>query len=110
MDDPIWISKELAVAIHKRQLAEHGGADGIRDEGLLDSALARARQRFAYEDPTPSIPALAAAMAFGIARNHAFIDGNKRTAFVVCRTFLILNGLDLTADRVERYRTFLELA
>jgi death-on-curing protein len=110
MDDPIWISKELAVAIHQRQLAEHGGADGVRDVGLLESALARPRQRFAYEDPTPTIPALAAAYAFGIARNHAFIDGNKRTAYVVCRTFLILNGFDLTADRVDRYTTFLSLA
>ena len=110
MDDPIWISKELALAIHSRQLAEHGGADGVRDEGLLDSALGRARNRFAYEDPTPTIAELAASYAFGIARNHAFIDGNKRTAYVVCRTFLILNGLDLTADRVERYATFLALA
>ena len=57
MDDPIWISNELTVAIHKRQLAEHGGAEGIRDKGLLESALARPRQRFAYEDPTPTIPA-----------------------------------------------------
>jgi death-on-curing protein len=110
MDDPIWISKELALAIHSRQLAEHGGADGVRDEGLLESALGRPRNRFAYEDPTPDIPALAASYAFGISRNHAFIDGNKRTAYVVCRTFLLLNGLDLTADRVERYTTFLSLA
>jgi death-on-curing protein len=110
MDDPIWISKELTVAIHKRQLAEHGGADGIRDEGLLDSAIARPRHQFAYEDPTPTTQALAAAYAFGIARNHAFIDGNKRTAYVVCRTFLILNGFDVTADRADRYRTFLALA
>jgi death on curing protein len=110
MDDPIRISKELALAIHQRQLAEHGGADGVRDGGLLDSALARARNRFAYEDPIPSIPALGASYAFGIARNHAFIDGNKRTAYVVCRTFLLLNGYDLTADRVERYQTFLSLA
>ncbi len=110
MDDPIWISRELALAIHARQLAEHGGADGVRDEGLLDSALGRPRNRFAYEDQTPGIPALAASYAFGIARNHAFIDGNKRTAYVVCRTFLLLNGFDLTADRVERYTTFLSLA
>ena len=80
MDDPIWISEELAQAIHSRQLAEHGGADGVRDIGLLQSALARPRQQFAYSDPTPDIPALAAAYAFGIAKNHAFIDGNKRTA------------------------------
>lgn len=110
MDDPIWISSELAVAIHKRQLAEHGGADGVRDMGLLESALGRARHLFAYTDPTPDIPALAASYAFGIARNHAFIDGNKRTAYVVCRTFLLLNGLDLTASKEERYQAFLDLA
>ena len=110
MDDPIWISKELVLAIHSRQLAEHGGADGVRDEGLLDSALGRARNTFAYEDPTPEIPARAAAYAFGIAQNHAFVDGNKRTAYVVCRTFLLLNGLDLTASPVERFTTFLALA
>jgi len=110
MDDPIWITTELTIAIHERQLAEHGGAEGVRDVGLLESALARPRQQFAYEDPTPSIPALAAAYAYGIARNHAFIDGNKRTAYVVCRTFLILNGFDLTAERIDRYTTFLSLA
>ena len=110
MDDPIWINRELATAIHSRQLAEHGGADGVRDAGLLDSALARPRQHFAYADPTPDIPELAASYAFGIAKNHAFIDGNKRTAYVVCRTFLILNGYDLTADKVERYTAFLALA
>ena len=110
MDDPIWISLELATAIHQRQLAEHGGADGVRDAGLLDSALGKPRHLFAYSDPTPSIPRLAAAYAFGIARNHAFIDGNKRTAYVVCRVFLLLNGYDLTAPPIERYTTFLKLA
>ena len=110
MDDPIWISVELATAIHRRQLAEHGGADGVRDPGLLESAIGRPRNTFAYTDPTPSITALAAAYAFGIARNHAFIDGNKRTAYVVCRVFLILNGVDLTATLEDRYVMFLGLA
>src|SRR5262245_34773968 len=110
MDDPIWISTELAIAIHERQLAEHGGAAGVRDAGLLDSALARPRHQFAYNDPTPSIPALAAAYAFGIACNHAFIDGNKRTAAVVCETFLELNGMTLEATDVELYPVFLSLA
>lgn len=110
MDDPIWISRELVLAIHSRQLAEHGGADGVRDEGMLDSALGRPRNRFAYEDPTPDIPALAASYAFGIARNHAFVDGNKRTAAVVCETFLALNGLSLDATDVEMYPIFLSLA
>ena len=110
MDDPIWINEELATAIHSRQLAEHGGADGVRDQGLLESALARPRQLFAYSDPTPDIPALGAAYAFAIAKNHAFLDGNKRTAYVVCRTFLILNGWDMTATRENRYAAFLALA
>lgn len=110
MDDPIWISTELALAIHRRQLAEHGGADGVRAQGLLESALSRPRHLFAYADPTPDIPALAASYAFGIAKNHAFLDGNKRTAYVVCRTFLLLNGFDMTAGREERYQTFLALA
>jgi death-on-curing protein len=110
MDDPIGISTELTLAIHRRQLAEHGGADGVRDQGLLESALSRPRHLFAYADPTPDVPALAASYAFGIAKNHAFLDGNKRTAYVVCRTFLLLNGFDMTAGREERYQTFLALA
>jgi death-on-curing protein len=110
MDDPIWISIELTLAIHSRQLAEHGGADGVRDVGLLESALGRPRHLFAYADPTPGPPQLAAAYAFGIAKNHAFLDGNKRTAYVVCRTFLLLNGFDMTATLEERYLKFLALA
>jgi death on curing protein len=110
MDDPIWISVELATAIHRRQLAEHGGADGVRDQGLLESALGRPRHLFAYSDPTPQVPQLAAAYAFGIAKNHAFIDGNKRTAAVVCETFLNLNGFELFATDAEAYPIFLALA
>jgi death on curing protein len=110
MDDPIWIDEALALAIHKRQLAEHGGLDGVRDPGLLQSALARARHLFAYNDPTPPLAALAAAYAFGIARNHPFIDGNKRTAAVVCETFLELNGLSINASDDELYPVFLDLA
>ena len=110
MDDPIWISIELTLAIHTRQLAEHGGADGVRDQGLLESALGRPRHLFAYGDPTPESPRLAAAYAFGIAKNHAFIDGNKRTAAVVCETFLMLNGYELFATDVEAYPVYLALA
>jgi death on curing protein len=110
MDDPIWISVEMALAIHSRQLAEHGGADGVRDRGLLESALGRPRHLFAYSDPTPESPQLAAAYAFGIAKNHAFIDGNKRTAAVVCETFLLLNEFELTATDAEAYPIFLALA
>jgi death-on-curing protein len=110
MDDPVWIGHELALAVHSRQLAEHGGADGVRDEGLLESALGRPRNRFAYEDPTPTTVELAASYAFGIARDHAFIDGNKRTAAVVCETFLALNGLELDATDLELYPVFMALA
>jgi len=110
MDDPIWINSDLAKAIHARQLAEHGGADGLRDAGLLDSALGRPRHLFAFTDPTPDVPTLAAAYAFGIAKNHAFIDGNKRTALVVCLTFIALNGYTFSATKEDTYRTFLGLA
>ncbi len=110
MDDPIWISVDLALAIHKRQLSEHGGADGVRDQGLLESALGRPRNFFAYTNPTPTIPELAASYAFGIARNHAFLDGNKRTAAVVCETFLELNGYELIATDMELYPVYLALA
>lgn len=107
---PIWISLELATAIHGRQLAEHGGAAGVRDLGLLESALSRPRQQFAYADPTPDIPQMAGAYAFGIARNHPLIDGNKRTSAVVCETFLNLNGWELDVSDEEMYLTFLRLA
>ena len=110
MDDPIWITLELALAIHSRQLAEHGGADGVRDLGLIESALGRPRHLSAYSDPTPEPPQLAAAYAFGIAKNHAFIDGNKRTAAVVCEAFLELNGFELAATDAEAYPVFLAVA
>jgi death-on-curing protein len=110
MDDPKWIDIELALAIHNRQLAEHGGQDGVRDMGLLESALGRPRHTFGYTDPTPTIPVLAAAYAFGIARNHPFLDGNKRTAAVVCETFIELNGMTLAADDVAMCTQFLGLA
>lgn len=103
-----WVSKEVVLAIHHEQIAEHGGSDGLRDEGLLDSALARPQQLDAYNKPDTT--ALAAAYAFGIARNHPFVDGNKRTAFVVAATFLILNGFVLTASEQEVVETFLRLA
>jgi len=106
----IWILDNLVPAIHRRQLAEHGGADGIRDAGLLASALARPRQLMAYSDPPPDLAQLAAAYAFGIARNHPFIDGNKRTALVVCLTFLRLNGKQVRASKAEMYHAFLQLA
>ena len=110
MTEPAWISRELAIAIHRRQLTEHGGLDGIRDSGMLDSALSRPRNLLAYSEDPPDLASLAAAYAFGVARNHPFIDGNKRTAYVVCRTFLLLNDADMTAEKDDRYRMFLALA
>ena len=109
MPEPVWVRDEVVLAIHHRQLSEHGGLDGVRDVGLLQSALARPRNLGAYSNES-DLAALAAAYAFGISRNHPFIDGNKRTALVVCETFLNLNGLFLQAPREERYLTFLNLA
>jgi death-on-curing protein len=110
MDAITWIDLALVLAIHDRQLAEHGGAEGVRDEGLLESALARPQQMLAYAEPPPDLADLAAALAHGLARNHPFVDGNKRTAYVACRTFLALNGSGLAADVEDKYQTFLALA
>ena len=110
MIEPRWLQVNAVLAIHKRQLAEHGGMAGIRDAGLLDSALARPRNLFAYGQPPPDFAALAAAYAYGLAKNHPFVDGNKRTAYVVCRTFLRLNGHDFEATDIEKYQTFIRLA
>jgi death on curing protein len=110
MDEPVWIRRDTVLAIHQRQLAEHGGGEGLRDSGLLDSALARPQNLLAYADGEPGLPRLAASYAWGLIRNHPFVDGNKRTAYVVCRTFLKLNGRDLTASQEEKYLTFLRLA
>ncbi len=109
-DEPRWLRRESISAIHARQLAEHGGLPGVRDEGLLDAALARPLQIRSYESPTPDIARLAAAYAWAILRNHPFSDGNKRTAYVAMRTFLVGNGLDFTATREERYLTMLVAA
>lgn len=99
----VWIGKALALTIHDRQLAEHGGKTGVRDEKLLESALARPRQLHAYGKPAPDLADLAASLMIGLARNHPFVDGNKRTAAVVCETFLVLNGAILNADNLEFY-------
>lgn len=107
---PKWITPAIVLAIHERQLAEHGGQSGLRDEGLLLSALARPEQLHSYGQPPPDLCALATAYAHGIAKNHPFLDGNKRTAFVTYRLFLKWNGLDLQATREERYLTMLALA
>ena len=104
----IWVSLEVALAAHHEQIAEHGGGEGVRDSGMLESAMARPQNLVA--DGYPEGAELAAAYAFGIARNHPFVDGNKRTAAVVSETFLALNGHDLTATDAELVVTFLALA
>ncbi|HVV96723.1 MAG TPA: type II toxin-antitoxin system death-on-curing family toxin [Rhodanobacteraceae bacterium] len=106
----VWIDRALAIAIHDRQLSEHGGSAGVRDEHLLDSALARPQQVFAYADPEPDLADLAAALAYGLARNHPFIDGNKRTALVACETFIELNDGKLEAEDADLFPIVLALA
>jgi death-on-curing protein len=106
----IWPGKALVIAIHDRQLAEHGGATGVRDETLLESALARPQQQLAYADPPADLADVAASLAYGVARNHPFVDGNKRTAAVICETFLRLNGASLEASDVELYPVYLAVA
>jgi death on curing protein len=95
----VWLSSKLVLAIHDEQLAEHGGSTGLRDPGLLDSALARPLNRAGYGEPDR--PELAAVYALGIARNHPFVDGNKRTAFVALELFLRLNGCRFTAGDAD---------
>lgn len=106
----IWIEKALALAMHDLQLAEHGGNSGVRDETLLESAPARPQQLCAYADPSPDLADLAASLAYALARNHPFVDGNKRTAAVACETFLLLNGAKLAATDAELYPVYLALA
>jgi death-on-curing protein len=106
----VSLDKALVLAIHDRQLAEHGGSSGVRDDTLLESALARPEQLHAYGDPAPDLADLAAALAYGLARNHPFVDGNKRTAYIACRTFLALNGADISASAEQKYLTVLALA
>lgn len=105
---PRFLSVELARVIHDRQLAEHGGLDGVKDDGLLDSAMARPLNKYSYGEE--DLCALAAAYAFGIARNRPFADGNKRTAWVMARLFLRLNGVTLAYDKADAIRMVLALA
>jgi len=104
-----WIQIDRVLAIHRRQIAEHGGSDGVRDPGLLESALARPQNIEAYESDA-DIARLAAGYAFGIVKNHPFIDGNKRSGYVVTELFIMKNGDQLNATPTEKYLTFLSLA
>ncbi|MGA7830494.1 MAG: type II toxin-antitoxin system death-on-curing family toxin [Terracidiphilus sp.] len=99
-----------AVIAHDLELAAHGGSAGVRDAGLLESALARPKNLLAYSNSAPSLPVLAAAYAFGISSNHAFVDGNKRTALLVSFAFLDVNGLEVTASQEDAFLTILSLA
>ena len=104
----IWLEATVLVAVHEEQLAEHGGLAGMRDAGLFESALARARHLVAYGEP--DVADLAATYGHGLARNHPFADGNKRTAFVAVELFLSLNGHELIADDADCVLTTLALA
>ena len=103
-----WIDKRVLLLLHDENLAEHGGASGLRDEGLLDSALARPLNLAAYEQP--DVAALAASYALALAKNHAFVDGNKRAGFLAMGLFLFLNGHRLTATQADATVTMLAVA
>lgn len=109
MNEPRWISRVVADAIHADLIITHGGLPGMRDGSLLESALMRPRQRFTYE-PSADLASLAASCAYGLAQNHPYLDGNKRVAFVVMATFLGLNGFNLVTDEADVVATITALA
>ncbi len=109
MNEPVWVRREALELLHSESIAEHGGADGLRDDNLFESALARPQNLMAYEGIT-DIPRLAACYAFGLAKNHAFVDGNKRVAFVAALLFLRLNGWRLVADQTQATLVMLSVA
>ena len=109
MSEPKWLSESSVLLLHAESVAEHGGSAGVRDKGLLQSALNRARNLYSYEGVT-EVQRLASAYGFGIARNHPFLDGNKRTAFLAIGLFLLRNGYVLEVDNAEATRTMLALA
>ena len=108
MPEPIWVDASVVLAVNDEQMAEHGGTSGVRDLGLLESALARPRNRYAYDKA--SLHALAASYAHGIAKNHPFFDGNKRTSLVIAELFLNLNRIEFTASDEAVVVTWLNLA
>lgn len=110
MQEPRWLKDTAVTIVHQRQLTEHGGLAGVRDPGLLPSALMRPRNLFHYSRPAPDLAALAAAHMFGIIKNHPFVDGNKRTGYLVGRMFLILNGFDVDANEEEKYQAVMGVA
>jgi death-on-curing protein len=106
---PVWVSRQALELLHSESIAEHGGADGLRDEGLLESALARPQNLHAYEG-VADVARLAASYCFGLAKNHAFVDGNKRAAFIAAGLFLRLNGWRLRADQTQATLIILSVA
>lgn len=109
MSEPIWLTRAMVEALHAAQVREHGGQLGLRDEGLLESALARPRNASSYQ-PDADLPLLAAEYGYGLAKNHAFLDGNKRIAFVAMNVFLILDGHEIDAPEPEVVERMLEVA
>jgi death-on-curing protein len=110
MTQPKWLLVEAVLAMHKMLIAEHGGRGEVRDRGLLESALARPQNLFGYEDRKPPLTRLAASYAFGITKNHPFLDGNKRVALTAAAVFLEINGTSLEADEAEAVAVFRDLA
>jgi death-on-curing protein len=108
MKEPVWLDRDECLAIHEMMLAQHGGLAGVRDEGLLESALAKPRNLFAYRSPT--LPEMGASYAVGIVINHPFLDGNKRTGFLVAATFLEVNGFVFAATEESVVKTTVALA
>lgn len=107
-EEPFWFEADVVLAIHDRQLAEHGGQPGLRDEGMLESALARPQQLWTYG--SPDLFDLAGAYAFGLSKNHPFLDGNKRTAAVICETFLELQSHEIQLGEEAKYIEYIALA
>ncbi|MEN8175606.1 MAG: type II toxin-antitoxin system death-on-curing family toxin [Pseudomonadota bacterium] len=108
MSEPVWVRDDVIIAIHERVLADHGGPSGIRDSGLLESALTRPQQIHAYDDP--DLAELAAAYTSGIIRNHPFVDGNKRVGFMAAYVFLATNGVAVTANEASAVQAVLGFA
>jgi death-on-curing protein len=109
MSEPVWVDRRALELLHSESIADHGGAEGLRDEGLFESALARPQNLFAYEGVV-DLARLAASYAFGLAKNHAFVDGNKRVAFIAAGLFLRINGQRLVADPAEATLIMLSVA
>jgi death-on-curing protein len=110
MTEWLWVRADAVHAIHDRQIDEHGGLDGVRDREAIESALSRPQNLAVYGEPAPDVPALAAAYAFGLASNHGFADGNKRTAWIVARLFLRLNGCEIAFEPQDAIRAMEGLA